>query len=322
MGRENGDSLASQDSVQSLKSMASDRMFRLDDFLYEGRPCRWLGVGPESSCHIPARNGQCLLLRQHDRLYAEDDKLSGNTMINGIPVAGDLVELLPGSLLTVGSDSFLACGVAGAEQVLSIEIAEQKRRLAELTRPRLARAPEDGQARRTATRTRDKRLDGESVRYLRRLPDGPLLELHGFVDARSPDSPLSLGAGNGDAVRVDEPRVSVRHCLLAFGEGHWYVCDNGSKNGAFLNTVELAPHSYAKLRPGQVLQVGGVRFMACGRRGIEQIADITAPTVPEYARLSLQLYGSRSLSARFIRVARKTLWHWLPRSRKVEVATS
>lgn len=238
-------------------------------------------------------------------------------MHNGIPVAGDLVEIRPGSLLTVGDESFLACGGAGADQRMHIDIAEQKRRLAELTRPR-RRRERTAKSRQTVTRTRDKRLDGESVRYLRQLPDGPLLVLHRYVDARWPDLPLSIGAGPGDTVSTENPRVSERHCLLAFSDGHWHVCDNGSKNGVFLNTVELAPHSYAKLRPGQVLQIGSVRFLACGRLGLDQRAEITAPGIPEYARLTVQLYGSRSLTARCIRIARKTLWQWLPRRHRAE----
>lgn len=294
-----------------MKSTSTDRLYRLDDFMYEGRPCRWLSIGSEPSCHIPARNGRCVLLRTDGALFVEDDVLSGNAMVNGIPIAGDLVEIRPGSLLTVGDDSFLACGSAGAHQALSIDIAEQKRRLVELTRPRPAYGT--AELRQTKTRTRDKRLDGASVRHLRRLPDGELLKLHDLVDVRYPDIALSIGSGGGDTISVDDPRVSERHCLLAFSDGHWHACDNGSKNGVFLNTVELTPHSYARLRPGQVLQLGRVRFLACGRRGTEQRADITAATVPEYARLSLELYGSRSLSARCIRIARKTLWTWLPR---------
>lgn len=299
------------DPVLSLQSVATGKMYCLDDYVYESRPCRWLGIGPEPNCHIRVTHGRCLLLRKNGRLYAEDNELAGDAMVNGIPVAGDLVEIRAGSLLTVGDASFLACGAAGANQLLSINIAEQKRRMAELTRPRIARDP--ARPRKTATRTRDKRLDGESVRFLRQLPDGPLLELHGYVDVRSPDAPLSIGSGAGETIGVDDPRVSEHHCLLAFSQGHWHVCDNGSKNGAFLNTVELAPHSYAKLRPGQVLQLGRVRFLACGRNGSAQRADLTASTVPEYARLSVQLYGSRSLSAQCIRIARKTLWKWLPR---------
>ena len=242
IANENGDSSAVLDPVQSLKSTTTGKLYRLDDFVYEGSPCRWLGIGPEPKCHLPARNGRCLLLRKTDGLYAQDDEFSGNAMVNGIPVAGDLVEIRPGSLLTVGDESFLACGAAGAEQTLNSDIAEQKRRLAELSRPRKRREA-TGPHRQTATRTHDKRLDGESVRFLRRLPDGELLTLHDFVDVHAADVPLSLGAGSSDTIQVDEPRVSERHCLLAFSQRHWYVCDNGSKNGVFLNTVELAPHS-------------------------------------------------------------------------------
>lgn len=309
---ENGESSEFLGQVYSLKSIATGTVYRLDDFLYERKPCRWLGIGPEPNCHIPAQSGRCLLLRKQSRLYAEDDELLGNAMINGIPLAGDLVEIRPGNLLTVGSESFIACGADGEQQMVHFDIAEQKRRLAELIRPRQSRT-HAAKARQTATRTHDKRLDGESVRHLRQLPDGPLQTLHEYVDARWPDVPLSIGASDSNTIIVDDPRVSDQHCLLAFSNGHWHVCDNGSKNDVFLNTVELAPHHYAKLRPGQVLQIGRVRFLACGRRGLDQRADITAPTVPEYARLSIQLYGSPSLSARCIRVARKTLWKWLPR---------
>lgn len=77
IARDTGNSLTTLDQVLSLMSTTTEQLFHLDSFLYEGRPCRWLGIGPESNCHIPTASGRCLLLRKNERVYAQDDEFSG-----------------------------------------------------------------------------------------------------------------------------------------------------------------------------------------------------------------------------------------------------
>ncbi len=64
---------------------------------------------------------------------------------------------------------------------------------------------------------------------------------------------LLIGRGAGSAVRLTEPSVSSRHALIAADGGAFYVLDQNSANGTFLNETRV---EQAKLRSGDVIGLG------------------------------------------------------------------
>jgi transcriptional regulator with PAS, ATPase and Fis domain len=61
------------------------------------------------------------------------------------------------------------------------------------------------------------------------------------------------------ALALEDPVASSRHARLESRDGHWYVSDQGSKNGTFVNGVRLL--SPQQLEDGDVMAVGGHFFV-------------------------------------------------------------
>jgi hypothetical protein len=64
---------------------------------------------------------------------------------------------------------------------------------------------------------------------------------------RSPDNPVFL----------DDVTVSRKHALLVERDGHWFIEDQGSLNGTFVNRKRVES---AELSDGDELQIGKYRF--------------------------------------------------------------
>ena len=69
---------------------------------------------------------------------------------------------------------------------------------------------------------------------------------------RSPDCPVFL----------DDVTVSRRHAVLAERDGHWFVEDQGSLNGTFVNRRRVES---AELSDGDELQIGKYRLTFLAR---------------------------------------------------------
>jgi pSer/pThr/pTyr-binding forkhead associated (FHA) protein len=69
---------------------------------------------------------------------------------------------------------------------------------------------------------------------------------------RSPDCPVFL----------DDVTVSRRHAVLAERDGHWFVEDQGSLNGTFVNRERVES---AELSDGDELQIGKYRLTFLAR---------------------------------------------------------
>jgi len=90
--------------------------------------------------------------------------------------------------------------------------------------------------------------DGRFGRMALIFPDGKRVSLeHATV----------IGSGEGVDVRVDDPCVSRRHCVIEPTEERVLVRDLASTNGTLLNGVRVPT---AELRPGLVLTIGTTRL--------------------------------------------------------------
>ena len=310
---------AVSDPPTHLRLMPDGPLYALDRYLHEGRVQAWVTIGsaPHRDISIDddsVEDCHCLLGQRDDHLEVWDEKVEGRTMINGVPFVGPRGRAAAGNLITVGRVTFLACGKARERQAICIDPDEQHRRLIDFRayRGRVLDAPGDTTERRTETRTRDAYIDTvlDPLRFLRVLPDGPTLPLHEHLDPEYPDRPVVIGTSPRCAIILGDRQVSARHCLLEHREGRWYVSDNRSRNGTFVNCVPLA-HAQVELVAGNLLTVGATTLMACGRRGEAQAPRISGAGPMERARRAVRAHGSKRKAAGALGVARSTLGRWL-----------
>ena len=116
-------STPTDDPVRTLRLIPEDRIYRLDDYRWEGRPRRWVSIGkdPDSAIHIQddtVSDEHCSLFRDRKtgRLYVEDCRSKNGVRVNDVLVFDGRVELASGSLLSLGATILMACGRAGDAQ--------------------------------------------------------------------------------------------------------------------------------------------------------------------------------------------------------------
>ena len=310
---------AAADPPTHLRLMPDGPLYALDGYRHEGRPMEWVTIGSAPHRNIVVDDESveachCLVGPRDDHLEVWDEKLERRTMINGVPFAGTTGRAVAGNLITVGRVTFLACGRAGEHQDIRIDPDDQHRRLMDFRayRGRLLDAPEDADERRTETRTRDASIDTvlDPLLSLRVLPHGPTLPLHEHLDPEYPDRPVVIGTSPRCAIMLSCGRISARHCLLEHRDGRWLVSDNRSRNGTFVNCVPLA-HGAVELVAGNLLTVGDITLMACGRLGDAQPPRLSARGPYERARAAVRSYGSHNKAASALGVARSKLARWL-----------
>jgi serine phosphatase RsbU (regulator of sigma subunit) len=82
------------------------------------------------------------------------------------------------------------------------------------------------------------------------------------------DCPTMIGRGYTCRVKLDDPAVSRKHAMLTRIAGQWFVADQGSRHGTYVNGVKLGPRSPAPLAHGDHLTIGPWVFeVALGRGG-------------------------------------------------------
>lgn len=74
------------------------------------------------------------------------------------------------------------------------------------------------------------------------------------------ESETSIGRGPANTIQIPENFVSGVHTQLRFHNGMWYVLDANSRNGTFVNNQRLEPGKPLVARPGDIVQVGFMRF--------------------------------------------------------------
>jgi S-DNA-T family DNA segregation ATPase FtsK/SpoIIIE len=72
---------------------------------------------------------------------------------------------------------------------------------------------------------------------------------------------LVLGRDDTAGVRVDDPGVSRRHCVLRIGHDGATVTDLGSTNGTTVDGTPVAAATGSPLAPGAVLQIGATTLL-------------------------------------------------------------
>jgi serine phosphatase RsbU (regulator of sigma subunit) len=72
----------------------------------------------------------------------------------------------------------------------------------------------------------------------------------------STGAPTSIGRALESAVVLAHERVSRRHALLSFRRDGWFVVDQGSKEGTFVNGVAIVARRPTPVGPGDLLRIG------------------------------------------------------------------
>lgn len=87
----------------------------------------------------------------------------------------------------------------------------------------------------------------------------PYLELAGKRKALS-NKAVAIGRDKSNAIIVNDPKVSRFHALISFEKNCAMLRDSGSRNGTFLNGVELPENRKLPLNDGDLIRVGDTQF--------------------------------------------------------------
>lgn len=95
-----------------------------------------------------------------------------------------------------------------------------------------------------------------------RVPAGPV-EMDLYPLAKKPGASfrdrITIGRTANNDVVIADHSVSRLHAYVRLAEG-WLIADAGSKNGSWLEQVELEPRRETALPPGAVVKLGDVRL--------------------------------------------------------------
>ena len=87
---------------------------------------------------------------------------------------------------------------------------------------------------------------------------------------------FTIGRDPANALQLDDPAVSSRHCAIVCDGDHFVLRDRDSTNGTFINGKA---ESYADLKHGDEIQVGHARFQFLLNDGV--VASTPAVTIEE-----------------------------------------
>ena len=92
--------------------------------------------------------------------------------------------------------------------------------------------------------------------------DGPRLELVRGALAMPvvilTKDDFSLGRGTANDVQVPDPKISRQHIRLRYAQGYWYLQDQQSKSGTFVNGQ---PVQAVRLNSGDEIRIGDTSFI-------------------------------------------------------------
>lgn len=66
----------------------------------------------------------------------------------------------------------------------------------------------------------------------------------------------SIGRNNSCDLVIDKPSVSRNHAHLHYRSGQWYLCDDGSLNGTYINNAPLPRGMQYPLNNGDRISLG------------------------------------------------------------------
>jgi hypothetical protein len=79
---------------------------------------------------------------------------------------------------------------------------------------------------------------------------GALIPLQGEV--------ITIGRSSQNIIAIPDPTVSRQHARLCFGRGAWFLQDQGSRAGTFLNGIPIVAQ---RLKNGDQIQIGECLFI-------------------------------------------------------------
>ena len=97
---------------------------------------------------------------------------------------------------------------------------------------------------------------------------GAMPDAHVLISHRSDAAPtrvalshphMVIGRTGDNLLPVHSAMVSMRHAVIHFHDGAFWVADMGSTNGTLVNGVRIDAGEH-RLRPGDVIQVGDVKL--------------------------------------------------------------
>jgi len=96
--------------------------------------------------------------------------------------------------------------------------------------------------------------------------------------------PVVVGRGNEARFRIQQDRISRKHCELFERDGDVYVRDLGSTNGTFLDGEQIVVSIRTPVPPGSILRVGtiDIRIDYAGSGRLAPVAPST-PAVEQHA---------------------------------------
>jgi pSer/pThr/pTyr-binding forkhead associated (FHA) protein len=155
----------------------------------------------------------------------------------------------------------------------------------------------------------------DPVTSLRVSPDGEVFDLAAFRRNGQMRRWLNIGRRPGVDIRLEDRSVSTVHCALVWHEPTQtlQVINGGAKNFVFINGARV---HRAIVAAGDLLTLGRVTLLACGRAGLAQPPKLTAETLAEFLRRAYETYGTHEDAARGIGgegFTRRTFARWLRR---------
>lgn len=76
---------------------------------------------------------------------------------------------------------------------------------------------------------------------------------------------FTIGRSGKSGVKIDldlpSKTVSHLHATIYHADGHYYICDNGSSNGTFLNNSRLSPNQRKELTHGSRVRISNIDFV-------------------------------------------------------------
>jgi len=81
------------------------------------------------------------------------------------------------------------------------------------------------------------------------------------------EADLIFGRSEECSVRFSDPTVSRRHARAVCVGGVWYLRDEGSKNGTFVNGERLYPRAWRKLQLSDQIRLGAKVILRLTEKG-------------------------------------------------------
>jgi pSer/pThr/pTyr-binding forkhead associated (FHA) protein len=69
---------------------------------------------------------------------------------------------------------------------------------------------------------------------------------------------LLIGRGSACDLRLDDRSVSRQHARLRYAQGAWFIQDQGSRGGTYVNG---APVTACRLNSGDVIKIGNTSLI-------------------------------------------------------------